>query len=367
MGAPRLKDRAVRTLDGVVEYARTVFECRACRCAFAPFDAEVGVLAGAKMTHSVVRKIAYAAAHSAYGPASRHLRELAGLEVSPAEFARVAQEEGERLDLAQRDREAQWNAPVDPFRATRAPERQCERLVLEADATTVLTVQKEEHKSVYCAVAFGLESRGRKGKRAFLSEKRYAASAESMEDFGERLKALAWRMGMRQSEHVAFVGDGARCLWKWAEENLPSGTVFIQDFWHVCEHLAELAQTLFGEKWRPRYARWKNALRAGRVETILGSLRRERKGARGKRLEAIDSEIGYLEAGRRRMDYPRYEREGWPIGSGAVEGACKHLVKERFCVTGARWRRKNIPQQLALRLSIFNEEWDKDWRMPEVA
>ena len=36
------------------------------------------------------------------------------------------------------------------------------------------------------------------------------------------------------------------------------------------------------------------------------------------------------------MDYARFEREGWPIGSGAVEATCKHLVKERFCVTGAR-------------------------------
>ena len=61
------------------------------------------------------------------------------------------------------------------------------------------------------------------------------------------------------------------------------------------------------------------------------------------------------------MDYARYAQEGWPIGSGAVEGSCKHLVKERFHVTGARWRRDHIQNSLALRLSTFNEDWNQHW------
>ena len=166
----------------------------------------------------------------------------------------------------------------------------------------------------------------------------------------------------------------AASLPRWAEENLPVGTVFIQDFWHVCEHLAALAQTLWGDDapgggawWRGRFARWRRALRQGRVDSILRSLRRERKRRRGSARKAIDSEIGYLASGRKRMDYARYEREGWPIGSGAIEATCKHLVKERFCATGAHWRRKNIPRLLAARLSLFNEEWDKDWQTERAA
>lgn len=49
------------------------------------------------------------------------------------------------------------------------------------------------------------------------------------------------------------------------------------------------------------------------------------------------------------------------MGSGAVEGTCKHWVKERYNVTGARWKRANIPYVLALRLWIFNEEWSGDF------
>ena len=61
------------------------------------------------------------------------------------------------------------------------------------------------------------------------------------------------------------------------------------------------------------------------------------------------------------MDYPIFKEEGWPIGSGAIEGTCKHLVKERFNKTGARWKRKNISNMLALRVSIFNDDWESHW------
>jgi hypothetical protein len=67
------------------------------------------------------------------------------------------------------------------------------------------------------------------------------------------------------------------------------------------------------------------------------------------------------------MDYARFRREGWPVGSGAVEGTCKHLIKERYNVTGARWKRKNIPNVLALRLSIFNDEWETNWKQLDAA
>ncbi len=102
-------------------------------------------------------------------------------------------------------------------------------------------------------------------------------------------------------------------------------------------------------------------MRESRIDSILLSLRRELKKRQGEIREAIESEITYLTNGRGRMDYARYEAEGWPIGSGAIEATCKHLVKERFCVTGAHWRRRNIHKILALRLSIHNEEWNTDW------
>ena len=97
-----------------------------------------------------------------------------------------------------------------------------------------------------------------------------------------------------------------------------------------------------------------------RLDELPADLRKRRDALRGKRRGKLESEIGYPESGRERMDYARYRAEGWLVGSGAVEGTCKHLVKRRYNMTGARWKRANIPWVLALRPAIFNGEWDAD-------
>lgn len=355
------------TTSGEIAFSRAVWQCAACRRSHAQVDLALGMSPKGKWTRGVERKAAFAAAMSPFVGASEALRELAGLDLSASEADRIAQDHGAQMDVAQREAEARWREPVDPLRPVPEPEIAPQRLVIEADATNVLTVKGEEHKSVYCATAFGLDARGRAEERPFIAERLYAASAVSMADFDDRLKALTWRAGLRGAQ-AAFVADGARSLWKWGEENLPADTVFIQDFWHVCEHLADLAREIFDEtSWRSRFLRWKRALRESRLDSVLLSLRRERRKRKGAQRSRIEAEMAYLESGRDRMDYARYKREGWPIGSGAIEGTCKHLVKSRFSVTGARWRRGNIGKTLALRLAIFNKEWDEYWENPKAA
>lgn len=351
--------RRALTLRGEIVYWREVRECPRCRRSFAQLDRELRLEPGDGMTLGVARKVAYEAARASFVSASDALKHQLGLNVSAAQCQRLAREYGERLEQFQRDREAQWtHSPVV---------RTEDRVVLEADATSVLTRSDEDHKMVCCATAFRLDDRVRKeGEpgRPVLASRRYGASGEDFDDFETRFRGLAGRMNAHGCAGVALVADGARCLWKMGEETLPKGTVFIQDYWHVCEHLTRAAAQV-----HPRDAaqaettasRWRADLRASRVLEILDELRSARTRMRGPRRRALDEEIGYLESGCSRMDYARYEQEGWPIGSGAVEGTCKHLVKERFHVTGARWRRSNIGPMLSLRLSLFNEEWASDW------
>lgn len=358
------KSRRVRTLAGQLQYARTVYECPHCRASVAPLDLELGLEGGEQLTRRVVRKAAYIAGFQSFGDASRSLYELAGIRLSRAEFARVVEQEGQRIEALQEAETAQWLRAVSPDQPGPEPQMRPQQLVIEADATCVLTVPTEEHKSVYCAVAFDAQARGcDAGGRPFLVEKRYAASGHDMEDFGQQLKALSYQMGARRAQAVAFIADGARPLWNWAEQHLPPGTVLIQDFWHVCEHLSHLAQELYGEALgAAAFGRWKPWLRQSQLALIVEELQAEHKTRRGQKRKRIAEELNYLQAGAQRMDYARYEQQGWPIGSGAVEGACKHFIKERFCLTGAHWRRKNIPRLLAIRKAIFNAQWEQYWQ-----
>jgi len=326
----------------------------------------MGVFPHERMTRRVIRTVAYEVAHASFPEAEKHLREQNGLEVSASECQRVSIQYGGKLDELQRQREAAWTAPWTEKDRPAPPERTPRRLVVEADATRALTRQGEENKMVYCATAFAMEERvtPAEGVRPMIGERRYTASGVGAKDFEGRLKALADRMNAHRAQAVAFVGDGAPCLWAMAREVLPRNTMLIQDYGHVCQHLSAAAALIHptdAERTAQLAAALKGLLWNGRVEQIILRLGQSAKNLRGERRKGVEREIGYLEAGRERMDYPRYRAEGWLVGSGAVEGTCKHLVKERYNVTGARWKRSNIPYVLALRLSIFNEEWADDW------
>ena len=362
MRAAGVKARSALTLGGEVRYERTVYECPACRKSHAPLDGELRVALGERLSLGVRRKVMYAGAKESFGEAARTLKRLAGIELSKAECERVGLEDGARRDGEQRAEEARWLEPVQIGQPVPAPEIEPERLVIQADAATVLTVKGEEDKSVYCGVAFDAEARQVKegSGRPFLARKRYTGSALNMEDFGPRLKALAWRMGLRSARSVAFIADGAACLWKWARENLPSNmeVVLIQDFWHVAEHLFGLAAQVWDgtPQGLERAERWKQKLEEGRVDEIIKDLEAERAKRRGVKRKRLGEEIQYLHNARERMDYPAYKAAGWPVGSGAAESTCKNLIKRRFGIVGAHWRRASIPNILALRLDVLNED-----------
>lgn len=363
------KRRRVQTLAGEIEFTRPVMECPRCRGSHAPVDVELGVKAGEHMTRRVVRRVAYAGAGSSFGQAANDLLELGGLHVSPAECARIANEIGGQVDELQREQEEKWSEPVCSDHTVAAPEIECECLVIEADSASVLTVKGEEHKMVHCGRAFGLESRGKtQGGRPVITESRYTTSALDYADFKHRLMGLANRMGARSAQETLFLADGAEPLWAMQEELFP-GAIPIQDLWHVNERLSKLTKLLWAEKPQAseHYEKWKLALRESRMDDLLESLEDIKRTRRGDKRKAVEDEIAHLTRGRHRMDYAFYESQGWPIGSGPIEGTCKHLVKERFGKTGARWKRDNIKNVLALRQARFNNQWDSTWQLLAAA
>lgn len=358
------RDRSILSLFGPIDVVSQTFETTCCRARVVPIDYELDLAPQAGFTTSVMKRGVLLGARLPFETSEEVMREMFGFAMSRSEIDRCCRGYGEKIDKARQDRDEAFLKPISPQDTGPTPLDRPERLVLMADAVTVLTVKGEEHKSVYCGRAFDLGARGVKdgSLRPFLADSRVCASGEDMEHFSGRLKAFAFESGLRACRQVAFVADGARCLWDWAYEALPEDAVLIQDFWHVCEHLSDLAKTLYDEDWESWFERWKVCLWEGFVDELIRDLERERKRFRGKKRESLDGQIHYLAKGSKRMAYARFRREGWPVGSGAIESTCKHLIKTRFNVTGARWRRKHIPAMAALRVSIQNKTFEEDWQ-----
>lgn len=61
------------------------------------------------------------------------------------------------------------------------------------------------------------------------------------------------------------------------------------------------------------------------------------------------------------LNYPRALQQGWPIATGVIEGACRHLVKDRMDLTGARWGLEGAEAVLRLRAIRCNGDFDTYW------
>lgn len=360
-----LRKRTAVLREGEVAFSRCVHECPACRRSHALLDEELGLRPRERFSRGVRELLCWHTPRSSFEDAVETLAHCHGIKVSHSEAARLTHEEGARIASKQADLSDLWCDPVQRGTPVFPPEIETENLVLQLDGTVVLTRAGEVHKNVWCGRGFDAGGRTDNGAgRPMIIESRYAAGAGTLEEFKHDFLALSNRMGARGAERIAVVADGAEPLWNLVRECI-ANPIEIQDYWHVCERLHSLAADLYGsasEEKKQTAKHWCDTLREGNVTILISELGDLRRGKRGKKRKRISEEIGYLEKGKHRMDYTRYREEGWPIGSGAIEGTCKHLVKERFGITGARWRRDQIQDVLALRLAQFNGEWDSYWQ-----
>jgi hypothetical protein len=85
-------------------------------------------------------------------------------------------------------------------------------------------------------------------------------------------------------------------------------------------------------------------------------------GLTGERRAGVEAAIRYLASNAELLRYDRALQAGWPIATGVIEGACRHLIGDRLEITGARWGLQGAEAILKLRAVISNGDFDAYWR-----
>ncbi len=75
-----------------------------------------------------------------------------------------------------------------------------------------------------------------------------------------------------------------------------------------------------------------------------------------------ESSVTYLTNKHAYLGYPTALKNGWPIATGVIEGACRHLVKDRMDITGARWGLAGAEAILQLRAIRSNGDFEAYWK-----
>jgi hypothetical protein len=138
----------------------------------------------------------------------------------------------------------------------------------------------------------------------------------------------------------------------------------ILGIWHVTEYLWKLAYCFHREGSEAAEAFLETYLRKlleGKVNRVIGGIRQmaTKRGDLSKsKQEKLEQYLNYFAERRDYMKYNEYLAAGYPIGGGVVEGACRHLVKDRMKQAGMRWRIAGAQAILSLRSIYVNEDWD---------
>lgn len=144
----------------------------------------------------------------------------------------------------------------------------------------------------------------------------------------------------------------------------------VLDVIHVCEYLWG-ASLCFHAESDPAREKWvaDRLLRVlrGEASLVAAGIRRSatRRRLRRKARAAADRCCNYLLKHSPQLRYDKYLRAGLPIATGVIEGACRHLIKDRMDVTGARWRLRGAEAVLRLRALRSSGDFENYWRYHE--
>ncbi len=190
----------------------------------------------------------------------------------------------------------------------------------------------------------------------------------------ETIRAVFDEAGRRDPDHqrtwIALAdGDSHQIEVIRAEAARRGITITIMiDFIHVLEYLWKAAWCFHPPR-DPAMEAWATAqgldILHGRVSEVISRIRQlaedhpPRPG--GEHAKIIRTTLHYLAAKQPWMDYPRALASGWPIATGVIEGACRHLVQDRMGITGARWGLQGAQAMLWLRALHASGDLDAYW------
>lgn len=333
----RHHDLTLVTAAGRLRVRRAYYACVRCGRGECPADARLG-LGPANTTPTAQARLAVLGALCPFGQVS----DLAGqlglpLQLDIKSTERVAQAVGTRLAAT-----------------TLCPHGQAARPVAVGFDGVMLPTW-DGYKEARCGVIYEPDwTAGRTPAAEAGLRKEYFATTGSRESL---VRAVCSRARARAGEGVvAVVCDGAALDWVDLDRYLPH-RVEILDFYHVLERLGLIAASMHPEDpaaagaWRA--ARKKELLEGG-PRRLLAALRAwEPESAPAHEVKRVQG--AYFERQQERMRYPRYLQRGFPIGSGAVEGACKHVVADRFAGSGMRWKQETADPVMHLRAALLTQ------------
>ena len=171
------------------------------------------------------------------------------------------------------------------------------------------------------------------------------ADRVSAQDLTPMLSGLLREAGVTQQDRLIGLGDGA----PWVEGCFESlGIPFITDVYHATDYLDTLMQAMnWSDARRSRHRRnWCKAKSSAKAWLKRHVPKPQQRAHWPKDAHTA---FHYLESRQAHMDYSAYHKQGFPIGSGQVEGMNKSVIGNRMKRSGMQWTEQGAARMASLR------------------
>jgi len=350
--------RGIVTVHGPIEVHRAYYYCPHCKQSSIPWDEEVGLDQG--LSHGLRTLVCLAGTLAPFEDAAEDvLRRFTGVRLSASTVLRATETAGQQLqEQLQSGDVPQPSQPELDWRAKREKNQPAAYVGVDAFSVPMQGPEGQEadHRMLYAAVLYTPQKK----------HTRYVVDFD-LDGVVAKLRHVTASCGIGQVEELIAITDGGNGLEEALKRGLADNLPTILDWYHAAQHVHAFAHVCFGDHSGLRHAWTGKALDALHEKGGTGLLTYLRRwklpsNAPPEAAEELRKLIGYFENNEHRTNYPRYRANGWDIGSGPTEAACK-IIGERLKGSGMRWAETGATSVGALRALYVSgaKMWDGFW------
>lgn len=362
----------VASQSGDVTFVRNRYRCRACGNWQTPADA-VLCCGAHRITRLLARNVCQLATLEHYPRLEQLVADQHGVHLGHDPMLRLVHDVGGAADTKRRAEVEFWRQQPAAERRWPEPEVTPERVYVSCDGIMYCTNETEPDpqqpgknrllwKQMRVGCVYWQDDDEHWHKRVLWGQE------EDFLSFGASLYRLACRCGYRQAQEKIFAADGGEWCWT-IHRTYFADANGILDWYHATQHVWSCGKTLHSEQ--DAAQRWVaealDHLRQQGGEGLLAWLLNERRARRGKKRQALDALINYVQPRLDRTDYPTYRSRGWKIGTGMIESTAKQLVALRLKGPGMHWSPHGATAITALRAQDLNNNWHNFWKTLALA
>lgn len=356
------------TVFGKVNYQRRYYHCPECHQGQSPLDQAYGITPG-QATSGLASLLGVLGVEVAFEEASQLAERFLLFKVSD----NTVRKQTEGYGHAQAQAEKEWIGQAEDEKILQVRERRLEkrpgRVYASLDGAHVPLQDEWRELKTLCWYevepihASSPESHHgqRVGEQSHLQAKnmKYYCDIQEAEQFGR----LVWATGLQNQvdayAEIVFVCDGAAWIWRLVEKYFPQA-VQIVDWYHASQYLTPIAEAVFGAN-TPAAQEWLTQTRTdlweGRLQEVLRACR-----ALPPHPQAhawAEKASTYYTHNEKRMHYARFRQQGYLIGSGTIESACKQIASVRLKRSGARWTLAGVIATAKARAAWLSKTWNQ--------